>query len=77
MSIDRKVNADERLESFQVLPVKLHVVVACAFNPERVDGARASLVDCEAVGKVYHFVFGTVNDEDGRGDLLDLVDAAT
>ncbi|KAL0189627.1 hypothetical protein M9458_016726, partial [Cirrhinus mrigala] len=46
--------------------VKLDVVVPCALHPQRLHGARTSLVDGQAVGEIDHFVFCAVDDQDWR-----------
>lgn len=64
-----QLEGDELLESLQVLGVQLDVVVPGTFHPQWLYGARASLVDGQAVREIDHFVLCAVNHEDRRGHL--------
>lgn len=66
----------ELFQSFQVLCVKLYVVVPSPFNPQWLHGAGTALVHGQAVGEIDDLVLCTVNDQHRRGDLRDLVNAA-
>jgi len=67
---------DEADEAVEVGRVELDVVVARAGHPQRLDRARAALVDRQAVAEVDHLVLRAVNDQSGRVDAVDLVDTA-
>lgn len=66
---------NELFESLQVLSVELHVIVSGPFHPERLHGALTALVQRQAVGEVDDLVLRTVDHQNGRRYLRNLVDA--
>jgi hypothetical protein len=69
------LDADEVLQTIEILRVKFDIVVTGALYPQRFDSSRTFLVNGETVGEVNHFVFCSVNYENRGSDTCHLVDA--
>lgn len=48
-------------ESLQVLSVELHVIVSSPLHPERLHGALAAFIQCQAMGEVDNLILSTVD----------------
>lgn len=66
----------ELFQSFQVLCIKLYVIVPSPFHPEGLHCSGTPLVHRQPMGEVDDLILRTVNDQHGGGDLGDLVDTA-
>lgn len=60
-------------ESLQVLSIELHVIVPRPFHPERLHGALAAFVQRQAVGEVNDLIVRTVDHQNRRRHLGNLV----
>jgi len=67
---------DEFPKALEVLAVEFNVIVPGPIHPQRLHGLGAAFEEREAVGEVDDFVLCAVDDEDGRGDFGDLLNAA-
>lgn len=66
---------DEFPKALEVLAVQFNVIVPGPIHPQRLHGLGAAFKERQAMGEVDDFVLRAVDDEDGRGDFGDLLNA--
>lgn len=67
---------DEFPKALEVLAVEFNVIVPGPVHPQRLHGLGAAFKKRQAMGEVDDFVLRAVDDEDGRGDFGNLLNAA-